>query len=74
MGSHHKKGRDKNIETLTDRNKQLESLHKQSLTVQMATKLLENRKVLQQLFNDRSRRYIFFKKTIYYEAGNKYLK
>lgn len=71
MGSHHKRERDKNIKVLTECIKQLETLHKQSLTAHTVAELLETRKAFQQLFDIRSKRYLFFIKGIYYESGNK---
>lgn len=48
----------------------LETLHKQSLTIQTATELVEARKTLQQLLEATSKRFLFFKRKIYYEYGD----
>lgn len=54
---------------LSNKIHKLESQHKQSLPQQSATELLESRKVLRELFE--TKRMLFFKKNVYYEAGDK---
>lgn len=71
MGSQRKKQREKEIKTLTDHIHNLESLHKQSLSVKSATELLATRKELQQILDNRTKQFLFFKKKLYYESGNK---
>lgn len=71
MGSLYKREREKDITTLTDKIRHLENLHKQSLSTHSATEHLKHRKALQQPFDEKSRRLLFFKKQIYYKSGNK---
>lgn len=49
----------------------MESQHKQSLTTRLATELLETRKTLQQIVDATTKRFLFFRKKIYYEYGDK---
>lgn len=56
---------------LTDMILKLESQHKQSLTERLAADLLDTRKTLQQIMTATSKRFLFFKKKIYYEYGDK---
>lgn len=71
IGARRKKDRERETKNLIDRIHKLESLHKQSLAVDTATELLEARKQLQTLFDAKAKRFLFFKKKIYYEEGNK---
>lgn len=59
------------ITKLTNKIRELETLHKQSLTTQSAALLLETRKSLKDILETKSRRFLFFKKKIYYEHGDK---
>lgn len=71
IGSRWKKQREKEIKHLIECIHNLESLHKQSLSVKSATGLLNARKTLQQILDTKAKRFLFFKKKIYYEEGNK---
>lgn len=56
-----KRQREIEIKRLTDLIHKLETLHKQSLSVKSATKLLEARKDLQHILDNRTKRFLFFK-------------
>lgn len=71
MGAYRKRERENEIKSLTEKIRTLESLHKQSLTEHTANELLNHRKSLQQIFDTRAKRFLFFRKKIYYEQGNK---
>lgn len=71
MGTRKKKEIEKEKVKLTNKICELETLHKQSLTTQSAALLLETRKSLKEILETKSRRFLFFKKKIYYEHGDK---
>lgn len=71
IGSKRKKQRAKETSRLINRIHYLETLHKQSLSTSTASELLDTRKSLQNLFDTKAKRFLFFKKKIYYEGGNK---
>lgn len=71
MGAQRKRDKEKEITKLTDKISNLESQHKQSLTTRSAAQLLETRKTLQQLVDATAKRFLFFRKKIYYEYGDK---
>ena len=71
MGAKRKRDGEKVINDLTNKILELESQHKQSLSEKHAGDLLEARKALQQLMTVTAKRFLFFKKKIYYEAGDK---
>lgn len=71
MGTRRKKETDKEIVKLTNKIRELETPHKQSLTTQSAALLLETRNSLKQILETKSRRFLFFKKKIYSEHGDK---
>lgn len=62
MGCQRKRHREKELTKLTDKILEVETLHKQSLTTQTATELLETRKTLQQTLDATTKRFLFFKK------------
>lgn len=56
---------------MTDKILKLEAQHKQSLTTRTANDLLETRKTLQQTLDVTTKRFLFLRKKIYYEYGDK---
>lgn len=62
MGAQHKKMQETEIHNLTDKIRRLKNIHKQSLANQSAKELLDTRKTLQQLFETKTKRSLFFKK------------
>lgn len=71
MGSKRKKEREATIRNLVTQIGNLETLLKQSLSIESAKKLLDVRKDLKQLLDYRAKRMLFFQKKLYYESGNK---
>lgn len=71
LGARRKRERENTISDLTDKILKLESLHKQSLSERLAGDLLDTSKRLQQIMDATSKRFLFFKKKIYYESGDK---
>lgn len=67
LGAKRKWEKDTAFLTLLDKIAKLESLHKHSLSVQLAYKLLELQKELQMLLESKARQIIFFKKGVCYE-------
>lgn len=66
MGTQRKRERDNDITRLTDKIARLEALHKQSLMTASASELLDTRKTLQQLFEAKAKRFLFFRKKNYH--------
>lgn len=60
MGAQRKKRQEKEICDLADKILRLETTHKQSLAAQSARELLDTRKTLQQLFETKTKRSLFF--------------
>lgn len=56
MGTQRKKTQEQEIKKLTDKIRQLEATHKQSLATQSAKELLDTRKALQQIFETKTKR------------------
>lgn len=71
MGAQRKRDKERESSKLTEKISNLESQHKQSLTTQKATELLETRKILQQTIDATTKRFLFFRKKVYYEYGDK---
>lgn len=71
MGSQRKKTQEQEINNLAVKIYRLETTHKQSMSVQSARELLYTRKALQQIFEAKTKRLLFFKKKVYYESGDK---
>lgn len=62
MGAKRKREREDKINKIANRIHELELLHKQYLSSQTALELLEARKALQQILDNRTKRFLFFRK------------
>lgn len=71
VGARKKRARDGEVLRLVRQIRHLEAQHKQSLSIQSATSLLESRKALRQILDTRTKRFLFFRRKLYYEHGDK---
>ena len=70
-GARKKKDREKEITQLSNTIAKLELQHKQSLSSGVADELIHARNSLKQLLNLQTQKSLFFKKSIFYEHGDK---
>lgn len=70
-GSRKKREKEKEISKLTLQIARLESLHKQSLSISIEEELIQCRNSLKLILDLKIRKALFFKKSIYFEHGDK---
>lgn len=70
-GARRKKEREREITNLSHNIANLESQHKQSITIKLEEELKNCRRALKQILDLKTRRALFFQKNIFYEHGDK---
>lgn len=61
MGARHKREKEQEVRRLIEKIHSLETKHKQFLSEQSALELLETRRAIQQIFEARTKRFLFYK-------------